>query len=509
MKMATGLVHRLMLQFYAAFPEDPPPTTADAPSVAVLHGNGEVSPQKPRIVCAPGRANVIGEHTDYQEGFVMPFALADHRCYVVYRPRPDRTTVRAFAADLDQWGEADLASMAEKRRADPAWGSRKDDFEVPFLRYVAGPFEWTRTEIIDVGGDSSGDAAATAYRGCDVLLTSTVPSGGGVSSSSAIVVACTVAARDAYREYPLVKTADGVDDDALLRTACEAEWHYSGVRGGIMDQFASLEARPGKAMVIDCRTRRVACEVEFPADEVRFLVINTNVKHSLADSPYAKRREACERVAALAGVPMLRDLSDLGDAAALQKLDELEGRIDPVDKRRAIHGVLENNRVRRAVELAKQRDWPAFGRLLDEAHASLRDLYDVSCPELDAACQAAREADACYGARMMGGGFGGCAIALCRVGDVDVVAEHVAKRYKELTGGLEATIFAARPGAGAQLLVDDATTTTNGVAGSSKTTTNGRTTTNGTTTTTTNGEAAVKTNGDLWVAALDVPRLWK
>ena len=393
------------------------------------------------MVCAPGRANVIGEHTDYQEGFVTPFAL-EERCYLVYRRTAD-TKVRAYAADLDEWCDVDVVEMAKKRSTDQDWGSRVDDFETQFIRYVAGPMEWLKTEALD--GDE--------YRGCDVFITSNVPLGGGVSSSSALSVASTCAARQLYQDL------DWKGDATMLRAACEAEWHYSGVRGGIMDQFTSLNGRQGGALVLDCRTQRIREFMPLPEGEkLGFLIINTNVKHSLVDSPYAKRRASCERVASVAAtqfpdlkITHLRDLSDLGKDRGLGILRQLTGLVDEDDMKRATHGVLENCRVMTAVELAKQKDWPGFGKLLDEAHASLADLYEVSCPELDAACKGARESDQCLGARLMGGGFGGCVIALCT--DVLAVKDYVLPRYKELTG-IDASAFVAKPGPGAQLLVD-------------------------------------------------------
>mmetsp|Transcript_4556 Transcript_4556/g.15167 ORF Transcript_4556/g.15167 Transcript_4556/m.15167 type:complete len:448 (-) Transcript_4556:3061-4404(-) len=401
------------------------------------------------MAAAPGRANIIGEHTDYQEGFVTPFSL-EERCYLVYRPTGG-TRVRAYAADLDERGEADLADMARKRGTDPLWGSQPDDFTETssWIRYVAGPMEWVRTAL---GRPEGG--------GCDVLITSTVPLGGGVSSSSALSVAATVAARDLLLRETTPVSAPPQNGKRkkieMLTLACEAEWHYSGVRGGIMDQFASLNGRRDGALVLDCRTRRVSTLVPFPAEkDAGYLIINTNVKHSLVDSPYAKRREACERVAKKAALKFpaskithLRDLSDLGADEGLALLGQLD--LTDEERKRATHGVLENCRVAKAVACADRGDWPAFGELLDEAHASLRDLYEVSCPELDAACQSAKESPFCLGARLMGGGFGGCAIALCT--DLQKVADHVTPRYKHLTER-DATVFPARPGPGAQLRV--------------------------------------------------------
>lgn len=339
------------------------------------------------IACAPGRANVIGEHTDYQEGFVTPFAL-EQKCHVVFAQRTDKI-LRCYS---NEYKECDLTQVD---RAAPPKG---------WIRYVAGAFEF-------VGAP-----------GADILISSDVPMGAGVSSSSALTVASVIAAAE------LTGPVD------LLKTACEAEWCYSGVKGGIMDQFASLHGQQGRAFVLDCRS----LQVTYIDLDVDFLLLNTNVKHSLVDSPYSKRRESCERVARMAGKPMLRDMT----------LDDLPSGITDEDRMRATHGILENARVMTAIQLSKDKDWVQFGALLNEAHASLRDLYQVSCPELDRAQEIAKTAPDCYGARMMGGGFGGSVIALCKKGHASDVADFVLKQYPELTP------LIATPGPGAAVFKD-------------------------------------------------------
>jgi len=308
--------------------------------------------------------------------------------------------------------------------------------------------------------------------GCDLVLTSTVPRGGGVSSSSAVVVASALAARACNGAKPLKARPDG--RDAFLMAICEAEWHYSGLGGGMMDQTASLYGAAGRVFAIDCRAGKLAAldgsgDPYVSAEGAAFVVFNTMVAHALPDSPYAKRRASCERVAAAMAsrwperrVTHLRDASDLGDAQGLAMVDALEadGAIDAEDAARARHGVAENNRVRAASAALRARDWRKLGALMSAAHVSLRDLYGVSCLELDLACELAWPLDGCLGARMMGGGFGGCVIALCEPKRAAAVAADLRSGYKARTAqiaacgapdGIDATAFVSVPGAGATL----------------------------------------------------------
>mmetsp|Transcript_32624 Transcript_32624/g.109879 ORF Transcript_32624/g.109879 Transcript_32624/m.109879 type:complete len:282 (-) Transcript_32624:1172-2017(-) len=252
--------------------------------------------------------------------------------------------------------------------------------------------------------------------------------------------------------------------------ACEAEWRFSGLQGGIMDHFASLLSKEGCAVAVDCRTAWLLngeAYVRVDGGGVVFLVANTHVTHSLVDSAYSKRRASCEGVCkAMASrwpersITHLRDASDLGDAVGLDMIRQLlEAQLISLeDSQRAQHGVSENNRVRAAIVALRAQDWPGLGALLNEAHGSLSKLYDVSCPELDIMCDSARNLEGCHGARMMGGGFGGCAVALCDAQAAPAVMAELRLRYKARTalldewrsqGGIDATIFASRAAAGA------------------------------------------------------------
>lgn len=390
------------------------------------------------VSAAPGRANVIGEHTDYQMGLVTPFALEGMQCMVAYARRDD-SLIACYASDLDEYCEFDLATAISQRASEPTFGSRDGDFEKGWLAYVVGAFE---TVHAAVGGEEP--------RGCDLVVSSTVPMGAGVSSSSALTVSCVLAARDVYSDHRISSLS-------LLEICCETEWHYSGVKGGIMDQFASLFGEGGRAIVLDCRTQQIMRRIDLSG--VDLLVVNTNVKHELRDSPYAERRAACERVAAAAGLRNLRELTDRGDIH--QTLDDLlaKGKITEVEHNRARHGCLENLRVLSAADAADRGDWVALGELVNQAHDSLRDLYEVSCPELDAVQSAAVECTHCYGARMMGGGFGGSVVCVCTKHQGQFVKDHIQTHYRaaferanpDVQPPPDICVFQVQPGSGAAL----------------------------------------------------------
>jgi len=416
---------------------DEPPTDDEgkyAPAALKARFEQQYGPGGPvRVAAAPGRANVIGEHVDYQDGLVLPFALAQ-RCRIAFRPRDD-DVLRVVAEDLDgATAEIELAPLATRCEEDAAAGP---DVEPSFARYVAGPF---------VG------LATGSPKGMDALICGDVPLGGGVSSSSALVVASAIAAR-CCNPGRLPKRADAAD--ALLLGTCEAEWRFSGMRGGIMDQSSSYLGKPEKLLLLDCRLGKVTEEV--PAVGAAFVVLNTMVAHSLPDSPYAKRRESCERAAAAMAarwperkITHLRDAADRDEGPAMVEELATANAITAEDADRARHGVAEIRRVRAAVKAARNGDWPAVGALLDETHASLRDLYAVSCEELDIACEAAGRVDGVLGARMMGGGFGGCALALVEPAKAAAVRDAWRASYKT-DAGVDPTVFVATPSGGATL----------------------------------------------------------
>ena len=363
---------------------------------------------------APGRVNLLGEHTDYNDGFVLPFAL-DRAAMVAVRLRrtgePDQDTV-------------ELASTY----APDGKGLSCERFSLPGL--AAG----------DVGGwgvypagvvhvlDGTGEAAVPGF---EMLLDSTVPVGAGLSSSHAVEVATIVALNDLLDL--------GLEPTAMARLTQRAENEFVGAPTGIMDQSASLMGRADGALFLDCRTLESRV-VPLPLAEhgLIVLVIDTKVSHSHADGGYAARRASCERGASALGAVSLRDVPSGAD---LTVLDEETGR-------RVRHVLTENARVLEAVERLGSGDLHGVGELLSASHASLRDDYEVSCPELDLAVEAAMGAGA-LGARMTGGGFGGAAIALVPTAEEGRVRDAVQRGFAD--SGLRAPeIFSVLPSTGAR-----------------------------------------------------------
>ncbi|WP_433576333.1 galactokinase [Nocardia brasiliensis] len=368
---------------------------------------------------APGRVNIIGEHTDYNDGFVLPIALPlvvecaagvrpDRQVRVTSRQRPGETVLVA------------VADLAAQRDRVPGWS-----------RYPLGVV----AEFVRRGH---------AVGGVDLVLDGAVPIGAGLSSSAALSCAVAIALRDLF--------APTVTDRALIELARAAENDYVGAPTGLLDQSASIMCTAGHALFLDIRGFRadddannVAYE-QIPFDLARFglelLVIDTGQPHELVDGGYAERRAQCEAAAAELGVPALRDVAAVADVARLA---------DPVLRRRARHVVTENARVLRvAEELRSGADPRAIGPVLTAAHASLRDDFEVSTPALDTAVAAARAAGA-HGARMVGGGFGGSAIALVDRAHTAAVVDATRKRFAD-AGFAEPRTFVVGPAAGAHRL---------------------------------------------------------
>jgi len=272
----------------------------------------------------------------------------------------------------------------------------------------------------------------------DVAMISTVPLGGGLSSSAALEV-CTATLIEAATG----KSLDPVDK-ALL--AQKAEHEFAGVPCGIMDQFISALGREGNLLLLDCRTRKTEL-VPMSDPSVSLLIVNTNVKHELGSGEYAKRRAECEAAARILGVSSLRD-------ATVPALESYLGKMDGVVYRRARHVIGEIERTLRAAEGIRASNWPAVGQLMYASHASLRDDYEVSCRELDAVVEIAESIGlpgGVYGCRMTGGGFGGCTVALVKTTAVEAITQKITTDYRMKTG-LDATVFSSRPAAGATVI---------------------------------------------------------
>lgn len=356
---------------------------------------------------APGRVNLIGEHTDYNEGFVLPFAI-DRTARVAVRVRPD-SSVRLLSTYGDQGMVSTTLDSLEP-------GSAKG-----WTKYPLGVM-WALQQ------------RGIAVPGVDLLLDSDVPLGAGLSSSHAIECAVISALNDL--------TGAGLEAREMVLATQRAENEFVGAPTGIMDQSASLRGSEGHAVFLDCRDQNVRL-VPFetgPADLV-MLVIDTKVSHSHADGGYASRRASCELGAEVLGVKALREVQ-VGD------LEEAGGLLDDVTFRRVRHVVTENDRVLQTVELLASQGPAAIGPLLDASHTSMRDDFEISCPELDLAVDASRAGGA-IGARMTGGGFGGAAIALTPVALEQKVRDAVATAFAD-AGFKAPDIFTVSPAAGAR-----------------------------------------------------------
>lgn len=331
------------------------------------------------VAAAPGRVNLMGEHTDYNGGLCLPIAI------------PHSTWVAAAVRDDAVLG---LASTQQDETIRVALADLRPGAVTGWAAYAAG-VAWAARD------------AGMAVRGMDVMVHGSVPLGAGLSSSASLECAMALAVCD---------VAGVPVDDALRRRLVEvcgrAEREMAGAPTGGMDQTASLLARPGHALLLDCRDGSVEHVPWDPSGAgVELVVVDTRAAHALSDGAYGSRREECQAAAARLGVPLLRDADD----AALASTS-----LPPVLARRARHVVSEIDRVRQAVAAIRADDLPALGGVFDRSHASLRDDFEVSCPELDAVCEAAGRAGA-LGARMTGGGFGGSAIVLAprdRVGAI-------------------------------------------------------------------------------------------
>ncbi|MBC7223735.1 MAG: galactokinase, partial [Anaerolineae bacterium] len=357
---------------------------------------------------APGRVNLIGEHTDYNEGFVLPMAV-ERYVWVVARPGP-AGYLRLRSVDFGQEAQFDLGNL----RPDP---------ERPWANYVAG-VAWA---FADEG---------LPVPSLEMAVAGNVPIGAGLSSSAALETAAAAA----------LEACGGLDLSPVRRALlCQrAEAQFVGVQCGIMDQFVSGLAREGHALWLDCRS--LAHEhVPVPSEAVA-VIADTGVRRELTASAYNERRQQCEEGVRrlrrrLPGIRALRDVP-------WEALERWREDLPEVVYRRCAHVVRENARVLAAVEALRGGDLEAMGRLMDASHASLRDLYEVSCPELDLMVELARGLPGCFGARLTGAGFGGCTVSLVAAERAEAFARDLAAAYTARTGRAAAA-FAARPAGGA------------------------------------------------------------
>jgi galactokinase len=343
------------------------------------------------VIRAPGRVNLIGEHTDYNDGFVFPMAI-EPEIRIVCRGRQDGVVRFGSLAYPNETIEFSLLKKIEHGK--PQWAN--------YFRGIAA-------ELL---------AAGIPLVGIDALVANTLPVGGGLSSSAAILVAGGLAL--------LTLAGANMDTQRLALLAQKAEHEYAGVPSGIMDQTIVAAAHAGEAMLLDCRdlTKRF---VKLDPNELRVAVVNTMVKHELGSGEYAQRRKQCEHGVQYfqtldRGVKALRDVTPA-------QVEEARGKLTDVVFRRCRHVVGENARTLEAVAALEARRYESAGELMLASHVSLRDDYEVSCPELDFLVEESMKIKGVYGARMTGGGFGGCIVALVQPRGVEALLEHLHKTY--------------------------------------------------------------------------------
>lgn len=362
------------------------------------------------VWAAPGRVNLIGEYTDFNEGFVMPLALPHTAVAAV--SRRDDGVLRLHSADIEgPVVELHLDELAPLTNT--SWAA-----------YPAGVV-WVLRE------------AGHTVTGADIHLSSTVPTGAGLSSSAALEVVTALALNDLFEL--------GLTGPELARVSQRAENDYVGVPCGIMDQTASACCTEGHALHLDCRDLSIRqVPFDLPAHGLQLLVVDTRVKHALGDGEYAERREGCEEGARILGVSHLRDVPYEGLSEALAQLS------DERVRRYVRHVVSDDHRVEQVIALLDAGDVRAIGPVLTDGHVSLRDDLRISCQELDLVVSTANEAGA-LGARMTGGGFGGSAIVLVEAADAGTVTKAVEEAFAS-AGFTAPRVFTAIPSAGARRL---------------------------------------------------------
>ncbi len=362
----------------------------------------------PRCFRAPGRVNLIGEHTDYNDGYVFPMALT--RCTAAaVSPRTDRR-VNLWSRNM---GEAFSFSLDENEGRRDHWSD--------YVAGVACVLERTGVRL----------------PGADLYLESDVPVGAGLSSSAAVEIASALA---------FLSTADRtLDSRELARLGQRAENEFVGMKCGIMDQFVSVHGVTSHALFLDCRSLAFR-PVPLAPEQVRIVICNTMVKHELGASEYNRRRAECRE-----GVEILRRAHPEAEALRDVTLEQFDARRTEMPRtvmKRCRHVISENRRVRDSVEALEGGDAALFGRLMDASHDSLRDDYEVSCTELDVLVEIARDLPGCLGARMTGGGFGGCTVNLVDRDAVDAFRGEIAGAYRRRTG-IEPQIHISEAGGGA------------------------------------------------------------
>lgn len=349
----------------------------------------------PRFVRAPGRVNLIGEHTDYNDGFVFPMAIAPE-IRVAFRPRSDGVVRFGSTLRPGEFVEFRLTESLAPHAEAKHWSN-----------YLKGPIHFLKLGRVPLVG-------------VDALVDNTLPEGSGLSSSAALEVAVV--------RTMLLAAGQTMTYDRVAQLCQQAEHAFPKAPVGIMDMTASAGGKAGHAMLLDCRSLEVTY-VPVLEKDLRVVILNTKVQHSLAGGAgeYAVRRRQCETAAKFFSAKSLRDVS-------LQAVLAAEKQLDPTVFKRARHVVTEIKRCLDAADALRAGKYDAMGQLMLASHASLRDDYEVSCPELDFMSEEAMKVKGVYGARMTGGGFGGSAVALCQPGAVEPLTAHILATYPKRFG---------------------------------------------------------------------------
>ncbi|KAK3728541.1 hypothetical protein QZH41_011618 [Actinostola sp. cb2023] len=344
--------------------------------------------------CAPGRVNLIGEHTDYNDGFVFPMALELVTVIVGHKTDDDTCSIVTSANGADQPHQINFpvpSASSPLSPGDPSWAN-----------YVKGVIANFKNPV----------------PGFKAAIATSVPLGGGLSSSASLEVAM-------YTFLEQLCDAEQTDLKAKALACQKAEHDFAGMPCGIMDQFISVMGKKGNALLLDCRSME-ATLIPLSDPSVVVFITNSNVRHKLTGSEYPTRRRQCETAASVLGKPSLRDVT-------LEELNNRKDELDSVVFRRARHVIGEITRTTQAAAALQKSDYEKFGRLMVESHNSLRDDYEVSCAELDILVKLAMEVDGVYGSRMTGGGFGGCTVTLVNKSAVETLTKHLKDGYPSAT----------------------------------------------------------------------------
>ena len=367
--------------------------------------------QKPNfIVAAPGRVNLIGEHVDYNDGFVLPLAIERYTVIAACIDPSNDSTAEIYSVDMDE--QVELSVTDPIKRDGSHWSN-----------YVAGVLAGM---VADKG---------ITIPGFQAVAQSNVPIGGGLSSSASLEVAtATLVEALAGTKLPL-------PDKALV---CQkAEHEFADVPCGIMDQFSSVLCTEGHVLLLDCRDQTFQ-QIPFANPDIVVLIINSEVKHELSGGEYAQRRSQCEQALKALEASSYRDVS-------VQQLEAKKDSLGEVVYNRAHHVVTEIDRTVKTAEALKKNDWESVGELMYASHESLRDDFEVSCKELDVLVDIASKTDGVIGARMTGGGFGGCIVALVQGKNANSISDSICREYKSQTG-IDPTAFTTRPAKGAHVI---------------------------------------------------------